>query len=182
VDELDSIRHAVTRSVPAGHIERFRRDVGRDDARIGPFARERDGEASAAGTDIGDGRGCRSRHELERCFDDELGLGPGDEHRRIDLEIELPEFTPADDVGERLAGRAATDQRVEARRKIWRFALGAVGEELLRRPPEHVLREQPRAEVGFVGADPGVAQLSAGLCDAGLNRHETTVASFSFSD
>jgi hypothetical protein len=40
---------------------------------------------------------------FERCFDDELGLGPRDQHVRSDLKRQPPEFLSAGDVLERLA-------------------------------------------------------------------------------
>ena len=48
----------------------------------------------------------------QRRLDDELGLGPGNEHRRRDEELEVPELTVSGDVGHRLAPLAPRDQRL----------------------------------------------------------------------
>ena len=67
-------------------------------------SREHDGQASASRAGVGDGqRPAAVAQELDRGFDDQLGGRARDEHGRRDLEVEIPEFLPAGDVGDRLA-------------------------------------------------------------------------------
>ena len=59
----------------------------------------------------------------QRRLDDELGLGPGNEHCRRDEELEVPELAAADDVGHRLAPFAGA--RPAPRRRPRRLAPAA---------------------------------------------------------
>ena len=82
------------------------------------FVRQRDGQAAAAGADVGDRqRRVAIGQQLERGLDDQLGLGPGNQHGRRDLERETPELLAAGDVGERFARRPPGDELVVARRR-----------------------------------------------------------------
>ena len=67
----------------------------------------------------------RSRKQLERGFDDQLGFGPRNEHGGRDLERQPPELAAAGDVGERLARGAAGDERVVLAREAGRRRLAA---------------------------------------------------------
>jgi len=62
-----------------------------------------------------------------------------------------------DDVGEWFARGATGDERVVALTETRRRFLIAVSEVALRRPPEQMLGEQTRIEVGFVGRDARIA-------------------------
>ena len=108
--------------------------------------------------------------------------GRGMSTSRRHLELEAPEFTHADDVGERLARHAARDQRLVVRRESLRFPRVRVGEEALGRPAEDVLREQPCVEIRFGLGNAGVAEPLPRGRDLYMDAHETAVASLSFSD
>jgi hypothetical protein len=142
------------------------------------------GQASAAGADVRDrGRGHAIRNELERGFDNQLGFGPGDEHRRRDLEGEIPELLAAGDVRDRLAPRPAGDERVIVAGEAWRRRVARGGEVLGGIPAEQPLCQQPRVEARFGVLDARVAQPRPRPVDERMDGvQETAVASFSFSD
>ncbi len=102
--------------VGARDRQRRRRDIGGRDARGGQLMRQGDGQAAAARADIRDGpRAVSVAQPRQRRLDDELGLGPGNEHGRRDEKLEVPELAMSDDVGHRLApfagGRPAPRRR-----------------------------------------------------------------------
>jgi len=60
-------------------------------------------------------------------LDQQLGLGPRDEHAGIDDEIETKELAVSGDVRQGLAGNAASDQIAEAGQLLggqWAIGLG----------------------------------------------------------
>ena len=145
--------------------------------------RDRHGDAAAPGADIGhrQRRGPVAK-QLEHRFDDQLGRRARDEHVRRHFQLEAPEFTHADDVGERLAGGAARDERLVLRREPLRLLRVRIGEEALGRPAEHVLRKEPRVEIRLGPGNAGVAEPLPRRRDLHVDAHDTAVASLSFSD
>ena len=63
-----------------------------------------------------------------------------------------------------------------------RLRITSVDEKFFRRPPEQMLREYTRADLGLGRGEPRVAQPLTRGGDVFMNRHETAVASLSFSD
>src|ERR1700728_1929198 len=62
-------------------------------------------QASGPGTDIENPELCfYARKVVRRRFDERLGFRPWDKHAGTNIEFKTPEFLPAGDVGERLAG------------------------------------------------------------------------------
>ena len=93
-----------------------------------------------------------------------------------------PELPTADNVGVRFAGGAAFEERVVARLEVLRFGAAGVDQEPFGRPAQDVLGEQTRVEVGLDRRDSRPAQALAARGDSCVDRHDTAVASLSFSD
>jgi hypothetical protein len=164
-------------------FERVARYVCCHDRDVGPFARDGDGEAAAAGANIRDRCLRVGSDELGCRFDDELGLWTRDQHGRGDGDLEAPEFLVADDVGEWLAGDPASHQRIELGVEAVRRRFDRIGKITLGRPPKDVCGKQASVDVRFVGRDTRRPQLLPRRRDASVDgRHETAVASLSFSD
>jgi hypothetical protein len=106
--------------VAFGHPERGRGDVGRDDSRRRKLDGERHGQASASGSDIDDAVRERARRDRQSLLDDQLGLGPRNEHVARDLDVESPELAVADDIGRgfarRTPGHEWREEAIEGRR------------------------------------------------------------------
>src|SRR5262249_10346840 len=109
------------------------------------------------------------RHELERRFDDQLGLRTRNHHRWRYLEVESPELLATHDVCERLAGEAAGDERLITRNEACGHGLVRGNEKMLARPSEGVLRQQPRVELGELFRQAGVAQPDARRGDVAVD-------------
>src|SRR5262249_35030398 len=124
VNETDLRIDAMPRRVAPRNLECRIGKVGRDEPRDRTVVRDRYGETSAARADVSDlvARGCRRAiGDLEPNLDDELGLGPRNEHGAGDLERQPPEFVPPDDVRDGLAGGAPRDERAIARLEAGRL-------------------------------------------------------------
>ncbi len=95
----------------------------------------------------------------DRGLDQRLRIGAGDQHVGRHVQVERPEFAAAGDVGDRLAGGAALDQRGKG--------LGvdrAFGVEQQRQPVEPGdVREQ---DLGVEPVDPGGGAARAAVADA----------------
>ena len=162
--------------VAPGDGERRAGDVGREHRRLRPFVSDGDGHASAARAEVGDAnRGRRIGLQVERGFDDELGLRPRNQHVGRDLERQSPELAMAGDVGQRLARGATCDDRVVAGGEAVGFRFDRVNQKSLGGPAEQVLGEQPRTELGFGRGEPRITQLLAGGRDARLDGGHSTM-------
>ncbi len=116
------------------------------DPQVGPGDRERDGHAAAAGARV-DHRSAARWIPGQRGLDEPFGLGPGDQHPRVDQELETAELDPPGDVLRGLAPRAPCDPDLEAPALSFAERLGAphqktaavgvqqVGQELFRLAP-----------------------------------------------
>lgn len=151
--------------VPSCDVERGFGEVRGHDIDIRPLARERNGNAAAPGADIGNARLSSGREPFECGFDHKLGLGARNQDRWRHLEIEIPEFAVADNVGERLTSGAAGDKRCERVVKPRRQGIAAVSQKSCGVPAEDVLRQQPRIQVGLIVWNAGRFQLTSGLRD-----------------
>ena len=130
-DDVDGAGQVVERrrpGRPAGGRRRCRPGCGRP--RRGPARRARRRARRAAGTSSATALAIapepvprstttarpvlvlRSRRRLDRPAGEQLGLGPRHEHPRTDLQVDVAEVGDAGQVLQRLAGRAARDQRV----------------------------------------------------------------------
>ena len=120
---MDTIGDAVARRVALRHFERRRGNICGVHFRVREFPRERDGEASGAGADVGHAQFFARRAGVhvnfksaltearERDFHDVLGFRARDQHRGRHLKFQSPEFLLAGEILRRLAGSAARDQR-----------------------------------------------------------------------
>jgi hypothetical protein len=141
-------------------------DIAGNDACRSSLSRERDGEASAAGADVGEGEwSVGRRKQRQRRLDDQLGFWAWNQHRRRDLERQTPELPPTHDVGEWLAVRAPRNERVVSTGDVVPYPLVGGREEALGRPSQRELGEQPRVEIRFVRRNAGRAQPAARLGD-----------------
>ena len=133
---VDAIADAVPRGVAPGDVQRRPRDVGGDDRGVGALARDAPPRRSRSRCRRRRSSAAPARSGNSSCdrFDDQLGFRPRNQHGRRDLELEPPELADADDVGERLAGDAAGDERVVARREAVGRRLARVGQKRSRRP------------------------------------------------
>ena len=104
-------RDAVGCGIGAGDVERARAGVEGAHAHVRAAVGNRDGDGAAAGAHVEQRR--IWRQPFERQLDQQFGVGARDQHGVADGEIEAVEFAPADDVGDRLAGHAARDQRAQ---------------------------------------------------------------------
>ncbi len=199
VDEADAVRHAVPPGVPPGDDERGFGNVGRHDRRLHELARQRDGQASAAGSRIGDRQRAAAiaAEAVERGLDNQLGFRTRNQDRRRHLERQIPELLPAGDVGGRFTGGAAGDQGVVALGELRGFGLVRRGEIARGVPAEDVFREPPGAQLRLGGSDAGITEYLARCGHAVLDRYHgrtgsagvngyvdtpPAVASFSFSE
>ena len=73
------------------------------------LVRDRQCDGARADTDVEHARRGLVGEQLEAALDHHFGLGPWDQHPRVDLKHEPPEPPLAQHVGERLAGRTARD-------------------------------------------------------------------------
>ena len=135
-----------------------------------PFVRQGDRDAAAAGADVRDReRTMPIGMELERGLDDQLGLGPRNQDCGRHLERQAPELARADDVGERLAGGAPGDQRVESSGEFGRLGVPSVGDQARSVSSRaHAPRAAGR-RVRLRRRDAGFAQLLARGGDAFMN-------------
>jgi hypothetical protein len=73
--------------------QRVRADVQRGDVGVRPRVRDGDGDRAAAGAHVEQARALSGRRQaLERQFDDQFCVRPGNQHGGADLEIEAEEF------------------------------------------------------------------------------------------
>ena len=103
----------MTASVPSRDRQRCARAVGRGYQHMRKCVRDRYRNTAAAGPDVEARPPCHLTVEVDRFFDDELCLGSGNEHVGVDLEVEIPELTVADDLRDRFATDPAGNQLVE---------------------------------------------------------------------
>ena len=116
--------------------------------------------------DVGDCEGSRPvREQLERRFDDQLGFGSRDQHRRRHLERQTPEFLLSERCRRAARGRRVARRALRTARQTWR--LGFVRRDEIARgvPAERELGEQARVELGLDGADAGLSQRLPGSGD-----------------
>ena len=183
VREDDAIAHPMACGVAGRHLERGARDVGGADEDRRPLVRDGHRDAAAAGADIGNPQRHRAiRKQLLHRFDNQLGRRTRNQHVGRHLELEPPELTDADDVGQRFAGHAPRNERVVSRCESFGHRFTRVDEKALRRPTEDMLGEQPRVQIRLGRRNAGLAQPLPRRRDMGMNGHETAVASLSFSD
>jgi hypothetical protein len=96
--------------IAACDVEGGPRDIGREHPRAGKLARQRDGEAAAAGADVHDHDRRAARERFECGLDDELGFGSRRQHVARHFEIEAPKLTGADDLRDRLSLQSSCDE------------------------------------------------------------------------
>ncbi len=91
------------------------RSIDRPDLRARQCGCEGNGNAAAARPNIEDARGGEPRRcqQAESRLNDDLRIGPRNEHAGADLECERPEFLVAGDVGNRLAACTAGQELLE---------------------------------------------------------------------
>jgi hypothetical protein len=112
----DSAGDVVARGVAARDFERAGGDVRRHNFSLRQLARQRHGDASRAGADVGDaqrGVAALRAQALKRGFDQVLGFRARDQDAGIHLEREAPELLHAGQVLHGDAGGAAIEQFVQ---------------------------------------------------------------------
>ena len=83
------------------------------------LVQKRDEQASGTSAEVEDAQvGQPVGHKRERGLDDGLGLGARLEGLGRERERKAPEFAPAQDAADRLAGEAAAGEAGEARRRF----------------------------------------------------------------
>ncbi len=110
VTELDPPVHAEPEPVRLGDGERTGRGIGRDDAGIGPLVHDRERDRAGADADVEHAGAVEAGEQLEAALDEDLGLGPRDQHARIDLERQAAEAPLAEDVRKRLPRPPSLDE------------------------------------------------------------------------
>ena len=160
MDEADAVRHGVPPGVPPGDDERGVGNVRRNDRRLLKLPRQRDGQAPAAGSRIGDRqRPAAIAAEAVECgLDNQLGFRTRNQDRRRHLERQIPELLPAGNVGGRFTGGAAGDQGVVAFGELRGFGLVRRREIARGVPAEDVFGESSGAQLRLGGSDAGIAE------------------------
>ena len=116
VDDLaaDARVHLVAPGVAGRHRHRLRRDVRSQDRRVLGLHSHRDGHAPAAGEGVPHAPGpAQAAQVFDGFVDQQLGLAPGDQHRRRDREGQRVEFLLAHQVGDGLMGGRPLDPLAE---------------------------------------------------------------------
>ena len=109
---------------------------------IGPLGGDGESDASAARTHVDHHRRLEPPDQLECRLDQDLGLGPGDEHVRRDQELVAPEGLCARDVLQRTAGGPLFHEREEPLRVGLGHGVGAASDDGRAVPAEHVAQQQ----------------------------------------
>ena len=156
----DAVGHAVRDRVPAGHGQRGGRDVDRRYRRSRKLVRERNREAAGASPDVGDRKRGPSTvaEQLQRGFDDQLGLGARRQHCRPDREGQAPELAVPGDDRDRFAPLPAGGEQRIASLEARRRRVAASGEIRGAVPPQHVTGQHLRVGGGLVRGHPGAQE------------------------
>ena len=96
--------------IACGNRECSGRDIDGAHRNGWPVLGEADGQDARAGAQVEHAQRGIKRDAFERQFNQQLGIGPGNQHAGADFEAQAEEFALADQVGNRLAGRAACQQ------------------------------------------------------------------------
>ena len=156
--------------VRAGHRQRVRAHVDPDHPQIRPLVLQRQRDRAAAGADVDDARAGRQR---QPHLDQQLGLGPRDQHPRVDRQRDPPELLAPEDVSDRLARRAARDQRPRsARERVAADRLPRVDQSRSRPTPSACGSSSSASSRGVsqpAARSVAVASPSASRRDAGLS-------------
>ena len=161
-------RQRQSRRVVAGQLQGVGAEVGGGHARLRLPVLDGQRDGARAGAEI-DHRGRATAglrrprcQPLQRPVDQQLGVGPRHQHTRVDLQHQAVKFFFAQQVGERLAGGAASGQRIEGpglRGVKQRFAV--------RQQPAAALGQQPRQQqLCIQQVDAAASRLRDGLCHA----------------
>ena len=168
------------RDVPGRDRERRLGAIDSEDVCLGELVSECDGDAAGAGADVDDSKAAVPPSSPKGLFDDELGLGPRDQHAGGDVELETPEFPVTDDEGDRFPCGAPDHQGFVRWLKSFRRGKVPVSQQLRTVPPEHVAREHFRIECGLVLRDAGAHERRTRPAD--LLTQRSGHCSLSFSD
>ena len=154
--------HAMPPRIAPGHLQRRIGYVRGRHASLGIFASQRHRDAAAARADVTEIPGpVLVRKRLQHGLDQVLRLRPGHEHVLRHRKRTRPELLLAQDVGQRLARRAALHPRIPASGNVFRQRRIAVrhqpGPRAIRKPGHHRLRLQHR-RIAARRAQPGRRQ------------------------
>jgi hypothetical protein len=147
--ELDVVRMELG-GVVARDPKRLLRQIGRDDVPGGPLARERQSDRARPGSKVGH-PGARLGAQRERPLDQQLGLGARHENGRIHPKLERPELLATHQIRERLAARAARDEREVSVPLRLVAHLVRMGLEPCAAAVKDVREKQLRIELGMLG-------------------------------
>ena len=111
---------AVADGILARDRQRCAADLAGIDLCRRSLTRECNGERAAARPDVGHSEVSPAFTETKRFFQQQFGLGPRDQHRGRDAQLDVVEAFDASDIGDWFAGGAALDSGLKAGRLVIR--------------------------------------------------------------
>ncbi len=166
----------MARSIARGHGQRARAGIGGQHLRLGPFAGQRQGDRAGASAEVGQLQRLVWRQPLQRQLDQQLGFRTRDQRGRVDLQVQRPETAAAGQVGHRLTGHAAGQQRFEGGQVGGGQRIGGMREQPAARALQHMQQQQFGLVAGLDAAEAGTG-LGHDLAQGGfgLGKHAAIV-------
>ena len=149
--QTDPVLQQLDRDAGPGHVltrerERVGRDVDRGHPRPGMFVCDRQGDRTRPSADVEDTRSLDAANVRKSALDHDLGLGPWNQRPPVAGEREPSKAPFAEDVGDRLTRRPASDERAVLVQLVAVQGPFEVGVERDSLPAERVREQELRVE------------------------------------